>query len=288
MSPAAHAPALRSEDVAPVLLYHSITDDPPSWIAPFTVSPATFVRHLELLQRSGREAITVSELMHRRRVGEDCSATVAITFDDGFADFAEAALPRLSEAGLPATLYVTTGALRGRPTVRAWEPLARSALLSWRQLPDIESAGVELGAHTRTHAQLDLLPRGVARDEIQRSKTELEQALGHGVESFAYPHGHGGRRDRELARGAGFTSACAVRNALSPANDDPFRLARLTVTAGTSDATLAAWLHGRGAPVGQSRDRWQAAAGRGVRRLQPRHRLVTLSEETMDAPTNLE
>lgn len=279
--------AQRHSAPVPVLLYHSVSDDPAEVIAPYTVTPATFRRHLGLITDSGREAISVSELVRRRRDAQESRNAVVISFDDGFADFADQALPLLTAHGLPATLYLTTGALRGG-RIRAWEPFVYAAFLGWDQLGDLETAGIELGAHSRSHRQLDLLSPAKARAEIVGSKADLEDALGHQIASFAYPHGHGGRRARELARGAGFTSACAVRNALSPADDDPFRLARLTVTAGTSDATLAAWLHGRGAPVAESRDRWRAAAGRGVRRLQPSHRLVTLSEETVDAPTNLE
>jgi peptidoglycan/xylan/chitin deacetylase (PgdA/CDA1 family) len=271
----------------PILLYHSISDRPASWIAPLTVSPSAFRRHLDLVVASGREALTVSELVRRRRRGDSCADAVVVTFDDGFADFADAALPLMNAAGLPATLYVTTGALRGRGDLRAWEPLTRAPFLRWDQLAGIEAAGVELGAHTSTHRQLDLLPKSEIRAELERSKGDLEDALGHAVASFAYPHGHANRRVRALTRAAGFSSACAVHNALSPRSDDPFRIARLTVTATTSDDTMQAWLRGEGAAVATSLDHWRAMVGRAWRRLQRRQRVATAPEDTPASAPNL-
>lgn len=276
-----------NDGTVPVLLYHSVSESPPGWIAPFTVTQATFARHLDLIGRSGRQALTVSSLVARRRAGDSCEQAVVITFDDGYADFANEALPTLMAAGLPATLYLTTGALRGCETLRAWEPLTESPLLSWSQLPGIEAAGIELGAHTRTHRLLDLLSTAEARAEIEGSRADLEDALGHPVESLAYPHGHANRRVRLLARAAGFSSATAVRNALSPADDDPYRIARLTVTASTADRTMEAWLSGKGAVVADPRDRRRAVAGRVARRLQRRHRVVSVPEGLTTTTANL-
>ena len=59
----------------------------------------------------------------------------------------------------------------------------------------------------------------------------LEQLLGRPVDTFAYPHGyHDAAVAKELVVAAGYRSATAVRNALSPADDDRFALARVTVT----------------------------------------------------------
>ena len=106
----------------PILRYHSVSANPDPWIAPYAVAPATFARHVDLITASGRTAMTVSEL---------CAALtgriplphrpIVITFDDGFADFAYAARV-LSEHYLPSTVYLTTGALRGRvPAQPTWQ-----------------------------------------------------------------------------------------------------------------------------------------------------------------------
>ena len=107
---------------------------------------------------------------------------------------------------------------------------------------------MEIGAHTHTHAQLDTVSLTRAADEVERSKAMLEDALGHPVASFAYPHGYSSAKVRRLIAERGFSSGAAVRNRFSAATDDPLRLARLTVRSDTPTSTLCAWLSGVEAP----------------------------------------
>jgi peptidoglycan/xylan/chitin deacetylase (PgdA/CDA1 family) len=260
------APAPRPVQVLPILLYHSVDDGPPPWIAPFTVPPAVFARHLDHIVETGCHVLTVSEAVDCMENAKALPARpVVVTFDDGFADLAERAAPALAARGLRATAYITTGALRGRPRARHRLPPAR--MLHWNQLADLEGAGVEIGAHTVLHGQLDVLPPALARREIQASKAELEDVLGYRVRSFAYPHGYHSQRVKDLVRGSGFESACAVKNALSWTQDDRFALGRLTVTASTSPQRLAQWLAGQGAPVSPSRRSIRTRAWRQLRRV---------------------
>jgi peptidoglycan/xylan/chitin deacetylase (PgdA/CDA1 family) len=230
----------------PILLYHSVSADPPGWIAPFAITPATFAAHLDAVCASGRQPITVSQyadgLTGRIKLP---ARPVLITVDDGFADFAEHALPALAERNLPSTLYVTTGALAYRAGRRSVLPPA--AMLRATDLPGLEAAGVEIGAHSHTHRQLDLLPGREITEELIRSRDLLAGWLGHPVRSFAYPHGYWRARVRKLAGLAGFDSACGVAEALSSPRDHPLALSRLMVRAGTGAKTVAAWLAGTGA-----------------------------------------
>jgi hypothetical protein len=77
----------------------------------------------------------------------------------------------------------------------------------------------------------------------------LSLALERPVRSFAYPHGYHDRRVREAVRLAGFDSACAVRNLLSSTADDPFALARVTITADQTVDDLRRVLDGNGLKV---------------------------------------
>jgi peptidoglycan/xylan/chitin deacetylase (PgdA/CDA1 family) len=227
----------------PILCYHAVCDDPPGWIAPFTVTPATFASHLDAVTASGRQPLTVSEYADGLRGHRPLPARpVLITADDGFADFAKFALPALAERGLPSTLYVTTAPLSGEPSA-----LPDAAMLSAGDLAGVEAAGVEIGAHSHTHPQLDLLPRHEVAAELARSRDLLEQVLGHRIRSFAYPHGYWRAAVRRLVAEAGFDSACTVGEALSSAGDHPLALPRLMIRAGTGAGTVAGWLAGTGA-----------------------------------------
>jgi peptidoglycan/xylan/chitin deacetylase (PgdA/CDA1 family) len=234
----------------PVLLYHAVSANPPEWIAPFAVSPATFAAHLDLVVASGRQPLTVSQYVDCLRGASVPARPVLITVDDGFADFADNALPALTERSLVSTLYVTTGALAG-PTRQTVLPVAE--MLRRADLPGIEAAGVEIGAHSHTHRQLDVLPERECAAELARCAGLLSDVLGHKVRSFAYPHGYWKARVRRQVAAAGFDSACTVANALSRSHDDHLALSRLMVRAGTDLGTVARWLSGTGAPVRQHR-----------------------------------
>jgi peptidoglycan/xylan/chitin deacetylase (PgdA/CDA1 family) len=253
--------------VVPILLYHSISAEPAPWIAEWAVSPATFARHVELIVDSGRTAVTASDLCAALRGHHRLPPRpVVITFDDGFADFADAAAV-LAAHRLPSTLYVTTGALGGRGARPPDMAIPEASMLDWSQLAELEELNVEIGGHTHTHRALDTMRDGVVADDIVRSKDLLEDALGHQVPSFAYPFGFQRERTRQIVESAGHMSACAVMNALSSDADNVFALARLTVTPSTRPEQVAGWLAGRGARVAPYRERPRTKVYRLYRRV---------------------
>jgi peptidoglycan/xylan/chitin deacetylase (PgdA/CDA1 family) len=172
---------------------------------------------------------------------------VVLTFDDGYADFYTDTLPELQRHGFTATLYVVTAFIGNTSRWLQREREAMRPLLTWPQLAEISASGIECGAHSHTHPALDMLPPSVARAEIIRSKELLEERLDQHVLSFAYPYGYYNTRVQEAVRTCGFTSACAVRLAMSSLHDDPYALARLAITPDTDVHDLATALStGRG------------------------------------------
>ncbi|HZZ96881.1 MAG TPA: polysaccharide deacetylase family protein [Jatrophihabitantaceae bacterium] len=252
-------------EVVPVLLYHAVADCASSWIGDFTVRPADFERHLELIVESGRTPITMSALVDGF-TGRAAlpAAPVAITFDDGFADTAETAAPMLAERDMVATVYVTSGFVQ-----RGASP-GGDRMLDWHRVRELDTLGHEVAAHSHTHPQLDLLGAGESLDEIVRSKQLVEDAVGHGVRSFAYPHGYHTPRVRAQVAGAGFDSACAVRNALTHPGDHRLALARLMLTARTTTDDVTRWLAGHGAPAAAELDPLRTKAWRLYRRARSR------------------
>ena len=257
----------------PILLYHSVSANPPDWIADFTVSPVTFRAHLDAVVASGREPITVSQLADGLRGrGQLPARPVLITVDDGFADFADNAMPALAERKLPSTLYVTTGAFTGRGNESVLPP---ADMLRATDLPGLEAAGVEIGAHSHTHRQLDLLPEREVATELSRSGDLLAETLGHPIRSFAYPHGYWRAKVLRLVEAAGFDSACAVGEALCSARDHPLALSRLMIRAGTDTSVVAAWLNASGARVLRPQHRLLAFGWRQCRRGQQFRRALS-------------
>ena len=131
----------------------------------------------------------------------------------------------------------------------------------------LEAAGVEIGAHSHTHRQLDLLPADALADDLSLNRDVLANAVRDITSrSFAYPHGYWRARVRRLVADAGFDSACGVAEALSSAQEHPLALSRLMVHADTSAATVAAWLSGSGAYIVSPRRRVLAFGWRQYRR----------------------
>ena len=247
----------------PVLLYHAVAADPPSWIARFTVHPREFTAQLDAILDSGRTPLTVTGLTEalagRAPLPE---RPVVITIDDGFADLPGFTAPELARRGLAATAYLTTGAL-GRDERCLLPP---APMMTFDQVKELVDCGVEVGAHTITHPQLDTLPAASVREELRTPKALLEDILGGPVPAFAYPHGYHSPAVRQLVRAAGYGSAAAVRDALSCTRDDPFRIARLMLKNTDTTAELARWLEGSGAPVAHRRDRLRTVGWRAYRR----------------------
>jgi peptidoglycan/xylan/chitin deacetylase (PgdA/CDA1 family) len=151
---------------------------------------------------------------------------VVVTFDDGTADFVDAALPVLVAHQIPVTLYLATDFVEDqRPFPDDGQPV------SWAGLRDACATGfVEVGSHTHTHAVLDRLPPGRVCDELDRSKELIEDRLGRPCLDFAYPKALPPSAAAALAVRERFRSAAlAGTRPNRPGSTDPYRLARSPV-----------------------------------------------------------
>ena len=200
----------------PILMYHSISDQVQPRFRKYAVPPALFAEHLAYLHQQQYTTLTVSEYARAIASGARLPPRVVVlTFDDGLADFYSEAWPALQRYGCVATLYVPT-AFVGDTSRFLWrEHEADRPMLSWSQLRDLSAIGVECGAHSHRHLQLDVIPLAIARDEIVRSKKILEEKLSREVTSFAYPYGYYRSAVKQLVQDAGYSSACAVRYHMS-------------------------------------------------------------------------
>ena len=231
----------------PILMYHSISCSSNPRFQQFTVPPLVFAEQMAYLYNHQYTPITVTQLIQARSRNTFVlpERPVVLTFDDGFADFFTAALPVLQQYRFAATLYVATAFIGGTSRWLRYERETTCSMLTWEQLIEISASGVECGAHSHSHPQLDTLSSMAARDEVSQSRSILEDHLGQEVRSFAYPYGYHTSAIRRLVRATGYTSACAVRHTMSSETDDPFALARLMIHADTTIKEFAALLTGR-------------------------------------------
>jgi peptidoglycan/xylan/chitin deacetylase (PgdA/CDA1 family) len=212
----------------PILMYHEIAARPAS-ARHLAVTPGDFAAQLAYLRDGGYTTLTAADLVQGEagRIVQWPAKPVVLTFDDGFADFHDAALPLLRRYGFTATLFVTTGWIaNGAGTAARSRP---PRMLSWSQLAEVAAAGVEVGAHSHHHAMLDQLTGNSLRQELEVSKAILEDRLGLPVTGLAYPFGYSNARVREAASAAGYRYGCAVGNRTVGHGADRFALPRLTI-----------------------------------------------------------
>ena len=215
----------------PILMYHSISNTENKAFRAFTVSKDLFSEQMKYIHQHNYTPITVQQfILARLKQGLPLPEhPVILTFDDGFADFLTAALPVLQQYSFTATLYITTAFVGSTSRWLQREGEADRPMLSWEQVREVQRAGIECGGHTLHHPQLDLLTNTAVREEVVGCKEALEQHLGQEITSFAYPFGYYTPKVKQIVREAGYTSACAVKHAMSSERTDPLALTRLMV-----------------------------------------------------------
>jgi peptidoglycan/xylan/chitin deacetylase (PgdA/CDA1 family) len=154
---------------------------------------------------------------------------VCVTFDDGTDCLRDVALPILSDFGIPATAYVVSELLGRRNDWLQAEGWSERRLLDAADLRALSAAGISIGSHSCTHADLSRSDAATVRREVSDSRVRLEDTLGSRVEHFAYPYGRVGRLAYDALGEAGYRTACCVADGFVRRGDDPRLLSRVEV-----------------------------------------------------------
>lgn len=202
-----------------ILTYHSI-DDSGSVVS---VAPKTFAEQMRALAKSGFRGISLSEaLAYRDANNRWPEACAVLTFDDGFANFYETAMPEIARHNFSATVFVISGHVEGRNDWGAPPPgLGSQKMLNWRQVRELSEQGIEIGGHTRTHPDLRRLSEKEIEEEIAGGCAEISERTGRSIENFAYPYGYLNRQAEDVVRRS-VRSACTTD--LRRTNDEPLHL----------------------------------------------------------------
>jgi peptidoglycan/xylan/chitin deacetylase (PgdA/CDA1 family) len=225
----------------PILTYHQI-DTPPPRRAPYrglVVSPAAFARQMGMLKTLGYQGLSMSALEPYLR-GEKSAKVVGVTLDDGFVNNLEQALPVLQRCGFSATCYIVSGQMGGLNIWDRAKGISPQSLMDAGQLKAWLAGGQEVGAHTRSHADLLRADDASAREEIAGCKRDLEQSLGTPVRHFCYPYGFHRPEHAAMVREAGYFTATTTQRGRVRNADDLFELPRVPVLRTTSLPLL--WL----------------------------------------------
>jgi peptidoglycan/xylan/chitin deacetylase (PgdA/CDA1 family) len=217
-----------------ILMYHSIDDSG----SPISVGRETFRAHVQWLAGGRVRVVPLEEIL----AGDPADDAVAVTFDDGFANFATEAAPLLLEHRIPVTQFVVSDRVG---MTNAWggadaPGIPTLPLLDWDALGRLAASGVSLGGHTRTHPPLRGLSRPALEDEIAGSAERIQAQCGARPRTFAYPYGAYDAAATDVVREQ-FRMACTTElSVLGPA-DASHLLPRLDMYYFQRQGRLEAW-----------------------------------------------
>ena len=220
----------------PILMYHQI-DIPPAGakLRGLYVHPRSFARQMRLLHRLGYQAMSLSQLTPYLQ-GQRQGKVIGITFDDGYLDNLQHALPVLVQQGFSATCYLISDNIGGYNRWNADRVGVRKTLMSKEHIREWLAAGLEVGSHSISHPHLTQCHRAETWRQLIDSKRTLEDQFSLGIDHFCYPYGEYNPEIRALAAEAGYrTATTTCRSRVWPA-DDLLALPRVAVYYST-------WLH---------------------------------------------
>jgi peptidoglycan/xylan/chitin deacetylase (PgdA/CDA1 family) len=306
---------LYGADRLAVLAYHRVIDHTRPGFAAFagnvSASPAEFSQQMGWVAEKF-SVVSLAEVVAASSGAGLPHRAVLITFDDGYQDNLDNALPVLRRLGLPAVVFMATdhistgeafwwdrvaaffvrhaGGEADLPILghTAWDTadaqsvasrwIRRAKLLpheeignaldalgslaepgvdglgalvmSWDGAREMAANGIAIGGHTRTHPILTRVGIETAREEIARSKSDVEREIGAPALGFAYPNG--GRADFDDAvvaavREAGYPTAFSLVPGPARIREvvaDPLRIRRIYVHHGDGLSRFAAKVAG--------------------------------------------
>lgn len=216
-STAAGAAAVsRQETVSiPVLNYHSIGQAPGNTLV---LAPETFALQMSYLAEHGFTPLSLTEfILILEKKKHAPPKPVLLTFDDGYADNFELAMPVLRKHQFPATLFMSPGAV------------GQAGYLDWEQVKQMHEAGWDIQPHGMTHPHLPKLSAGKQKEEILEAKRLIEEKLGTKADVFCYPYGEFNKTTLSVLKEAGFRYAFTIRQGWATSEQPPLELRRIYV-----------------------------------------------------------
>ena len=252
-APVARRWANRGGDIViPVLMYHSVSNDPETDAHPYfwvNTTPERFDSQMRFLKENNYDVISLShavEFLYGAGNKSDKHVSyVVITFDDGFRDFYLNAFPILQKYGFTATVFLPTNYITDHT-----KKMAGKEHLSWDEVAELYKHGISFGSHTANHPQLKSLNRDDVNFEIRHSKQIIESKIGAPVDSFSYPFAFP-EEDKELTSyltetlaSSGYKYGVSTRIGRASVKDPVYFLKRLPVNSRDDLAFFKAKLEG--------------------------------------------
>ena len=217
-------------------MYHYVSvppSDADKYRLDLSVTPANFDAQMEYLAIEGYTPIRVSDLSDHLLYGDPLPAKpIVLTFDDGYLDNYQFALPILKKYKFVGTFNVITDFADGK----------RPGYMNWDQLEDMAINGMEIGSHTLDHPDLYRKPRTFQLNQLLGSKSVIEARIGTTVKTFCYPAGNYDATTIEVLRSTGYTAALTEIQGTRQTTENLFELRRIRVRGSYSVTDFGYWI----------------------------------------------
>ncbi|PSB45447.1 glycosyl transferase family 2 [Cyanosarcina cf. burmensis CCALA 770] len=214
----------------PILMYHRVAPDGSPATSRYRVTPQAFAEQLRYLHDAGFYSVTLDDWYAAMATKTALPGrAVLITFDDGYQDFLTYAQPVLKQYGFSATVFLVADRIG---QTNCWDSFYGEdlPLLSWEEIRQLQAEGVEFGSHTASHRPLTGLSLAEVVSEAARSRTILQQGLGHSPKAFAYPYGDTDPVVQHLIGACGYVFGLSCKPGLSSFHDSLLALSRIEIT----------------------------------------------------------
>jgi peptidoglycan/xylan/chitin deacetylase (PgdA/CDA1 family) len=221
----ARSPVPASVVKLPTLMFHHVGEPPPGADeirVGLTVSGADFEAMMAYLKEAGYHPVTQTQLFQALFEGVPLpEKPVMLTFDDGYLDNYQVAVPALQKYGFPATFYVIT------------DKIGTSEYMTWEQVMELDREGMDIGSHTSSHLDLTTLSAADLQHELGDSGAAISSRLGHPVYWLCYPAGEYDADVINYSRAAGYLLAVTTEPGEQQSSDSPFEIMRYRVRSDT-------------------------------------------------------
>ncbi len=188
-----------SSRAATVLIYHHVSNTMP---ASTSISPERFIAQMDYLEKNNFKVVPLAELTEKLKKGGALpDKTVAITFDDSYADVYTSAYPILKKRGWPFAFFVNTDAVG-----------SGKLFVTWDQLREMAKHGVTIANHTTKHDHLVRLQKNETQEawnarilaDINAAQKKIETEIGSAPNLFAYPYGEYNSSAKKILKDLGY------------------------------------------------------------------------------------
>jgi len=172
---------------AAILFYHRVaTQSMNAW----SIQKRNFEQQLDWIVKHASPA-SLDEIRESQILGTRKEPMVGVTFDDGYGENCEYAIPALIDRDIPCTYFVSTHFVEtGKPFSH---DLARGVPLrpnTVQEIQNMANLGIEIGAHSHTHADFGRrMSDAELRIEITDVRKRLQDWTGQPINYFAFPFG---------------------------------------------------------------------------------------------------